>query len=96
MAAEQHRWVVDSIEEYVVSIEVDGGKMLQIPQWLVPDAAREGDVLSVHHDRPSNGKTSVLRIEVDAGATQAAQAKSAEQVASIKRQSRDKGGDVVL
>lgn len=98
MTTEQHRWVVDSIEEFVASIEVDGGKMIQLPLWILPDGVREGQVLAVHHDRPTAGATSVLRIEIDHAATTAANAKSADQVAKIKSQSRsrDPGGDIVL
>lgn len=96
MPAQQHRWVVDSIEEHTASIEVDGGATLQVPQWLLPDAAHEGDVLTVQHDHPSKGQTSVLRIEIDTAATKDAYARSAEQVASIKQQSRGKGGDIKL
>ncbi|HVX38436.1 MAG TPA: DUF3006 domain-containing protein [Gemmatimonadaceae bacterium] len=96
MAAERHRWVVDAIEEFVASIEVDGGKTLQVPQWLLPDGARDGDALSVHHERPARGTRSVLTIEIDAAATKDAYEKSKAQVAGIKKQSTDPGGDITL
>jgi hypothetical protein len=93
---EQHRWVVDSIEEFVASIEVDGGKMIRLPQWVLPDGARDGHVLSVRHDRPAGGARSVLTIEIDDKATKAALDASAAQVAKHRKQPNDPGGDIAL
>jgi hypothetical protein len=64
-----HRWVVDAIQESSASIEVDGGSTVTMPKWLLPDGAREGDVLRVTHDRPAKGERSSLTIDVDASAT---------------------------
>jgi hypothetical protein len=93
---EQHRWVVDSIEEFVASIEVDGGKMIQLPQWVLPDGARDGHVLSVCHDRPTGGTRSVLTIEIDEKGTKDALDASAAQVAKHRKQPNDPGGDIAL
>jgi hypothetical protein len=93
---ERHRWVIDSIEEFVASIEVDGGKMITVPQWVLPDGAREGQVLTVRHDRPPKGQRSVLTIEIDEAATARALADSAAQVAKHGRQPNDPGGDIKL
>jgi hypothetical protein len=59
-----HRWVVDAIQEYSASIEVDGGAMVTMPRWLLPDSAREVDVLRVTHERPAKGQRSALTIDV--------------------------------
>jgi hypothetical protein len=93
---QQHRWVVDSIEEFVASVEVDGGKMITVPQWLLPDGARQGQVLAVRHDRPARGARSVLTIEIDDAATKQALADSAAQVSKHARQKNDPGGDISL
>lgn len=93
---EEHRWIIDSIEEFVAAIEVDGGKVIQLPQWLLPDGAREGHVLAVRHDRPLGGKRSVLTIEVDERATKDALDKSAAQVNKHREQPNDPGGDIAL
>ena len=93
---EQHRWIIDSIEEFVASIEVDGGKMITVPQWLLPDGARQGHVLAVRHDRPSGGSRSVLTIDIDDAATKQALADSATQVGKHARQKNDPGGDITL
>ena len=57
----RHQWIVDVIEDGSASIEVDGRTVTPIPQWLLPEGAKEGDVLAVTHDR-ERGK-SVLLIE---------------------------------
>lgn len=93
---EQHRWIVDSIEESAAFIEVDGGRMVNVPRWLLPARAREGHVLSVRHDRPPDGATSVLTIEIDRAATAHARADSAAQVQKGLHRPNDPGGDVIL
>ncbi len=92
----QHQWVVDSIEEHVASVEVDGGKMITVPQWLLPDGARQGHVLKVQHDRPPKGQRSALTIEIDDAATKQALADSAAQVSKHAKQPNDPGGDIAL
>jgi hypothetical protein len=79
------RWVIDSIEEHMVSIEIDGGAIIKLPQSVLPRGAREGDVLRV-------------MIEIDAAGTTQAVADSAAQVkqASDASRKRDPGGDIAL
>lgn len=98
MANQTHRWVIDVLEENAASVEVDGGTMITIPRWLLPGAAREGDVLRVTHDRSPSEPRALLTIEVDAAAKQEALAKSSAQIASAKRKARinDPGGDITL
>ncbi len=81
----QRRWVVDSIEEKVASIEVDGGAMITIPVALLPRGAKEGDVLRV-------------TIALDVAGTTQALADSAAQVKKGRDTSRkrDRGGDITL
>ena len=59
----KHVWIVDVIEDGAASIEVDGRTVTPIPQWILPESAREGDILSVTHER-KEGK-SMLLIETD-------------------------------
>ena len=91
----QHRWIVDSIEERAAAIEVDGKDMITLPLWLIPDGAKEGDVLSVQHDRPAKGQRSTLTIAVDAAATKKALAESAAQVKK-GAPAKGAGGDIIL
>ena len=58
-----HVWIVDVIEDGAASIEVDGRTVTPIPQWILPESAKEGDILSVKHER-EEGK-SMLLIETD-------------------------------
>lgn len=58
-----HVWIVDVIEDGAASIEVDGRTVTPIPQWILPESAKEGDILSVKHER-KEGK-SVLLIETN-------------------------------
>jgi hypothetical protein len=59
----KHTWIVAVIEDGSASIEVDGRTVTPIPQWMLPEGAKEGDVLSVTHDR-MEGKSELL-IETD-------------------------------
>lgn len=87
-----HRLVVDRVEGELAAVEVDGGAVLDLPRWLLPPGAREGDVVQV--EVHADGRARSLRLQVDAGATAAAR-EDAE--ALLKRlRDRDPGGDVQL
>jgi hypothetical protein len=88
-----HTWIVDVIEDGSASIEVDGRSVTPIPEWLLPQGVKEGDVLSVSHDR-GEGK-SMLVIENDPEARKKALDKSVKQV-SRKPRRKDRGGDIQL
>jgi hypothetical protein len=92
----EHRWVIDSIEESVASVEVDGDRMITVPQSLLPSGSREGHVLRVLHETAGDGKRSTLTIEIDEVATRAALAASAAQTKKGTRQANDPGGDIAL
>ena len=79
------RWVIDSIEEHMASIEIEGGALITLPQSQLPHGAREGDVLRVMMD-------------IDAAGTTQAVADSAAQVkqASDTSRKRDPGGNIKL
>ena len=87
-----HTWIVDVIEDGSASIEVDGRSVTPIPQWMLPEGVREGDVLSVTHDR-KEGKSSLL-IETDPDAKRKALDRSVKQVA--EKSKNDRGGDISL
>ncbi len=88
----KHTWIVDVIEDGSASIEVDGRTVTPIPQWMLPEGVREGDVLSVTHDR-REGKSELL-IETDPKGKKKALDRSARQVATKSK--NDRGGDVSL
>jgi hypothetical protein len=88
----KHTWIVDVIEDGSASIEVDGRTVTPIPQWILPEGVREGDVLAVTHDR-REGKSELL-IESDPEAKKKALDRSAKQVA--RKSKNDRGGDISL
>ncbi|MDB4870374.1 MAG: hypothetical protein JWL97_1378 [Gemmatimonadales bacterium] len=92
MKHSKHTWIVDVIEDGSASIEVDGRTVTPIPQWMLPEGVREGDVLSVTHDR-REGKSALL-IETDPEAKKRALDRSAKQVA--RKSTNDRGGDISL
>jgi hypothetical protein len=94
MKSEHHVWIIDVIEENSAAVEVDGRQVTPLPRWLLPEGAREGDVLSVRHER--SHERSTLTIEIDRAAAAEALRRSAEQVRSTDVASSDPGGDVVL
>ena len=88
----KHVWIIDVIEDGSASIEVDGKSVTPIPAWMLPEGAKEGDVLSVTHDR-GEGKSS-LTIQTDAEAKKKALDRSQQQVS--RKSPRDRGGDIQL
>jgi len=100
MKSEHHVWTIDVIEENSAAVEVDGRQVTPLPRWLLPEGAREGDVLSVRHER--SRERSTLTIEIDRAAAAKALRRSAEQVRPMDGTratdvaSNDPGGDVVL
>lgn len=88
----KHTWIVDVIEDGSASIEVDGRSVTPIPQWMLPVGVKEGDVLSVTHDR-REGKSALL-IETDPEAKRKALDRSVKQVS--RKSKNDRGGDISL
>jgi hypothetical protein len=88
----KHTWVVDVLEDGSASIEVDGRTVTPIPAWLLPEGVKEGDVLSVAHDR-GEGRSSLV-IENDPEAKKKAMKKSMKQVSGKPK--NDRGGDIQL
>jgi hypothetical protein len=88
----KHTWVVDVIEDGAASIEVDGRTVTPIPQWMLPEGAKEGDVLSVMHER-KEGK-STLVIETDPDAKKKMLDRSEKQMS--RKSKNDRGGDIKL
>jgi hypothetical protein len=88
----KHTWVVDVVEDGSASIEIDGRVVTPMPAWMLPEGAREGDVLSVTHTR-KEGKSSLV-IEVDSEAKEKALARSAKQVG--RKGKSDSRGNIKL
>ncbi|MBA3889506.1 MAG: DUF3006 domain-containing protein [Gemmatimonadaceae bacterium] len=92
MTQQRRTWTVDSLEEGIAAVEEDGGRMLHVPAWLLPDGVREGQVLSVQVEQRTG--TSVVTVQLDRDATERAFARSREQLRGPT--GNDPGGDIVL
>ncbi|HLA14082.1 MAG TPA: hypothetical protein VJZ25_03585 [Gemmatimonadaceae bacterium] len=55
----KHKWVVEVVEDGSASVEIDGRMVTPVPAWMLPDGAREGDILSVTHTK-KEGKSSLV------------------------------------
>lgn len=89
--AGSHRWAVDQVEEGTAAVEQDGDHVYQIPRWLLPAGARDGDVFSASAATNDEGAL-IITVRLDRGATDTAKSPKAKRTAS----KRDRGGDIVL
>src|SRR5687768_14210374 len=62
----KHTWVINVIEDGSASIQIDGRMVTPVPAWMLPESAREGDVLSVSHTRKEDRSALVIEIDPDA------------------------------
>ena len=91
--ARGHRWAVDRIEEGTAAVEQDGDHVYEIPRYLLPADARDGDVLSVTIGGATPGEVTIsVRIARAASATPP----SAKPARTKRRPGNDRGGDIVL
>ena len=91
--ARPHRWAIDRIEEGTAAVEQDGDHVYEIPRFLLPPDARDGDVVEVTVTRSTAGEATVsMRIDRAASASPA----SARSSPKKRRAANDPGGDIVL
>ncbi len=90
----ERTWTVDSVEEGVAALHEEGAGLRRVPRWLLPSAAREGDVLRVAREDGPAGEAVTLRVRLDRAATAAALRRSVERLEGVRRD--DPGGDIVL
>jgi hypothetical protein len=94
MPGTRRTWTVDSIEEGMAALEEEGGRVLRLPLWLLPEGVREGEVLTVSRVEDGRGGV-VLTVRVDREATERALRRSREQLERTPP-GNDPGGDIVL
>jgi hypothetical protein len=78
----RHRWVVDRLGEQTAGVEHDGDHVYDVPRMLVPEAAREGDVLAIEVGGKADALT--IRVKRDTAATKRAKDESAQQLRAAK------------
>lgn len=87
------RLTVDRIEGDLAIVLVDGGPLLDLPLWMLPDGCREGDVL-IATSRSGEPGTSNLRFTRDVAASRDSREAVATRLQRLR--SRDAGGDLKL
>lgn len=87
------RWTIDRWEGDLVVVEDEGGRILDLPAWLLPAGAREGDVVVVAAEPAENGERR-LTLRLDHRAAAAARAAAESVLARLR--ARDPGGDIDL
>ena len=91
--ATAHRWAVDRIEEGTAAVEQDGDHVYELPRFLLPPDARDGDVLTVRVTTAAPGEVTVsVRVDRAASAPPPGQKTTAKK----QRPGNDPGGDIVL
>ena len=90
-AGSEHRWAVDQVEDGTAAVEQDRDHVYQIPRWLLPENAHDGDVFTASRTAGSDGSVIItVRLEQAAGGpANAARAKRS-------RGPRGGTGDIVL
>jgi hypothetical protein len=92
-SAPVHRWAVDRIEEGTAAVEQDGDHVYEVPRYLLPPDARDGDVMSVTITGAVPGEVTIsVRIDRKASAPPP----SAKAARKPRRSGSDPGGDIVL
>lgn len=89
--AEQHRWVIDEIEEGVAAVVEDGDRLRHVPLWMLPTGVAEGDVLTVTLTRSSRHSA-----EVTVAVDRVEAPPSRGQGKKRPRSRSDRGGDIIL
>ena len=91
-ASAAHELVVDRFEGDFAVVEVDGAAPIDLPRWLLPQGAREGDVVRARITPGAGGVRVDLRVDEEETARRRATVSERLQ----RLQSRDPGGDIQL
>jgi hypothetical protein len=76
MQSSRHSWIVTVLDEDSAALEIDGRALTPLPRWMLPAGVKEGDVLTVLHERKRRG--SRLTIVIDRARTAVAYQQSEE------------------
>ena len=91
-SSKPRRLIVDAISEGIVRVE-DDGRILEMPRWMFPRQAREGDVLAVTTES-STPDALTLQFQIDSEAKAEIQRELSEMVDELG--ASDTGGDIAL
>jgi hypothetical protein len=89
----ERRLVIDRFEGDLAVAEVEAGATFDLPRWLLPVGAREGDHLRFRSWTRADGARR-FELAIDPEATDAARAAAEATLARLR--ARDPGGDIEL
>ena len=69
MRTSRHSWIVNVLDDDVAAVEIDGRAVTSLPRWMLPAGVREGDVLTVLHERKRRGSRLTIVIDRERTAT---------------------------
>ena len=90
MHSSRHSWIVSVLDEDSAALEIDGRAVTPLPRWMLPAGVKEGDVLTVLHERKRRG--SRLTIVIDRERTAVAYRQTEEQAAEAGKGGAGGGG----
>jgi len=93
MSEARHQLVIDRFEGDLAVAEIDGGDVLDLPRWFLPDGVQEDDVVVARRSAGADGAVT-LELRVDTAATERARARAKEIIDRLR--ARDPGGDLSL
>jgi hypothetical protein len=81
MQTSRHSWIVTLLDDDSAALEIDGRAVTPLPRWMLPAGVREGDVLTVLHERKRRG--SRLTIVIDRARTAVSHHQTEAQAAEV-------------
>jgi hypothetical protein len=84
--------IVDRLEGDLVVVELDDGRTLDLPRWMLPPGLREGDVVRATTEPAGDG----WRVETRVDPEETARRRSAAQQTLERLAAKDPGGDITL
>jgi hypothetical protein len=87
-----YEMVVDRFEGEIAVVEVSGGHTLDLPRWMLPPQAAEGDVIRAHAAEVDGA----WRVECTVDAAETARRRDRAKGTLDRLRKRDPGGDVDL
>ena len=87
-----HELVIDRFEGDYAVVEVDGGRTLDLPRWMLPRELKEGDVIRATLNARDDSCQVAFRVDPD----ETHQRRRAASQAVQRLRERDPGGDIEL
>lgn len=97
MSDRPYLWRIDGMEEGIVRVEEDGGRILELPRHLFPSEAKEGQLLRLtRNSEDASRVTLTLAIDAEGTAAELDRSKRSTAAAYAESRKRDPGGNVTF